>query len=86
MGAPAESRSTGAPARPDTASPAAVAPPEATPTAPPNLRLAEGDEGADGSLSPSVAAPEEGDTTGRVFTVLEGGLNEASRPLRAPAS
>jgi hypothetical protein len=69
----AESRSTGAPDRPDKALPAAVTPPEATSTAPPHLRLADGEEGATGSLSPSVAVSEEGDTTGRAFTVLEGG-------------
>jgi hypothetical protein len=69
----AESRSPGAPARPDTALPAAVAPPEATPTGPPHLRLAEGDEETGGTLSASVAASEEDDTTGRALTVLEGG-------------
>ena len=68
-----ESHSTGPPARPDTALPAAPAPPEATPATPPHLRLAEGDEGAAGSLSSSVEASEEGDATGRAFTVLEGG-------------
>ena len=68
-----ESHSTGPPARPDTALPAAPAPPGATPATPPHLRLAEGDEGAAGSRSSSVEASEEGDATGRAFTVLEGG-------------
>ncbi len=68
----AGSRSTGAPTWQEGAVPPAAAPREAAPAPPTHLRLAEGDEEGRGSLSAS-AASVEGDTTGRTFTVLEGG-------------
>ena len=74
----AGSRSTGAPAWQEGALPPAAAPPEAAPAPPTHLRLAEGDEEGHGSLSASAAASVEGDTTGRTFTVLEGGARNLS--------
>ena len=74
----AGSRSTGAPAWQEGALPPAAAPPEAAPAPPAHLRLAEGDEEGHGSLSASAAASVEGDTTGRTFTVLEGGARNLS--------
>jgi hypothetical protein len=69
----AGSRSTGAPTWQEGAVPPAAAPGEAAPAPPTHLRLAEGDEEGHGSLSASAAASVEGGTTGRTFTVLEGG-------------
>jgi pyruvate dehydrogenase E2 component (dihydrolipoamide acetyltransferase) len=71
----AGSRSADAPAWQDDAVPPAVAAPE---SGPPHLRLADGEEEeVHGSLSESVADSVDG-TTGRTFTVLEGGARNLS--------
>ena len=73
----AGSTSTGAPAWPDGGLPPAAGSPEAAPAPPTHLRLAEGDEAGHGSFSATAAASED-DTTGRAFTVLEGGARKLS--------